>query len=158
MLNIRLCEKKDFIQLAEMKWLHCKEDDMDYGENNIKGADKQKFISEFIEFLNQENEYKIFVTDEDDVIVSAMFVYVIPKVPKPNLQESCIAYLTNVFTKKEYRNKNIGTKMLEYIKNYLTKLNCELIIVYPSQQSINWYIRNGFSNVNEVFECKIIDK
>ena len=50
-----------------------------------------------------------------------MFVYLIPKTPKPNRNQKYISYLTNVYTRKEYRNKNIGTELLEYIKEYLAK-------------------------------------
>lgn len=31
-MEVRFAEEKDYIQLAEMKWLHCEEDDEDYGE------------------------------------------------------------------------------------------------------------------------------
>lgn len=108
---------------------------------------------EYIDFLNEHSEYKIFVASEDDVIASAMFVYVIPKLPKPNGKAKCIAYLTNVYTRKEYRNLNIGTELLTYIKEYLQKEKCELLFAWPSDNSVNWYKRNGFCDKNEIFEC-----
>ena len=139
---MRLAQEQDYMQLAEMKWLHSEEDDIDYNTNDLAGVDKHK-------------EYKIFIASDNDVVVSAMFVYMIPKTPKPNRDAKYIAYLTNVYTIKEYRNKKIGTELLTYIKDYLVKEKCELMFAWPSENSVNWYSRNGFCQENEIFECTL---
>lgn len=153
---IRLAEEKDYLQLAAMKWLHCQEDDEDYGERNLECVDKQWFINNFVDFMKTQKNYTVFIAEENEIIISSMFVSIIPKVPKPNNKSKSIAYLTNVFTLKEYRNKGIGTKLLQYIKNYLKECACELVIVWPSDNSVEWYKRNGFCSENEVFECPFI--
>lgn len=157
-MNIRFGEEKDFLQLAEMKWLHGEEDDTDYNEHSLDGVNKESFISEFVLFLKSNHNYKIFVAEDNNTLLSAMFVYMIPKLPKPNGNAKYIAYLTNVFTMREYRNKNIGTELLNYIKNYLSKQKCELIFVWPSDNSVKWYSRNGFSEINEIFECELTEE
>lgn len=48
--------------------------------------------------------------EKNEQIIAAMFVTMIRKVPKPNKKESYIAYLTNVYTLKEYRNQGVGIK------------------------------------------------
>lgn len=153
---IRLADEKDYLQLANMKWLHCEEDDIVYGEKNLAGANKEEFIDDFVDFLKTDETYRIFVSEENGVVASAMFVAVIPKVPKPNRDTKSIAYLTNVYTLKEYRNKKRGTELLKYVKEYLMNRKCELIIVWPSDNSVDWYSRNGFRQENEVFECDLI--
>ena len=152
-MEIRFAEEKDYRQLAELKWLHGEEDDSDYGENNLQGVDKNAFTEEFVCFLKEHKEYLIFVAADGNTVASAMFVYLVPKVPKPNGKARYIAYLTNVFTRKEYRNQKIGTELLTYIKGYLAEQKCEVIFVWPSEKSMNWYERNGFSSENEIFEC-----
>ena len=152
-MELRLVKEQDYLQLAELKWLHGEEDDMDYGEKNLAGADKNLFTIEFVRFLQEHKEYPGFVAVEGNTVVSAMFVYMIPKVPKPNGKAKHIAYLTNVYTRKEYRNQGIGTELLAYIKEYLVHKKCELLFVWPSEKSMNWYERNGFSPENELFEC-----
>ena len=154
-MEMRMAQEQDYMQLAEMKWLHCEEDDIDYNTNDLAGVDKDVFIEEFMDFLNKHKEYKIFIASDDDVVVSAMFVYMIPKTPKPNRDAKYIAYLTNVYTIKEYRNKKIGAELLTYIKDYLAKEKCELMFAWPSENSVNWYSRNGFCQENEIFECTL---
>lgn len=156
-MELRMAQEKDYKQLAEMKWLHCEEDDSDYHTTHLVGVDKRKFTEEFVEFLNMHKEYKVFVACNSEVIVSSMFVYVIPKTPKPNRKQKYISYLTNVYTLKEYRNRKIGAELLTYIKEYLAKEDCELIFVWPSQNSVNWYVRNDFKQENEIFECSLED-
>ena len=154
-MELRLAREQDYIQLAELKWLHGEEDDLDYGEKNLEGANKKLFMEEFVRFLQEHKEYLIFVAADGDIVASAMFVYMIPKVPKPNGKAKYIAYLTHVYTRKEYRNQGIGTELLAYIKEYLVHKKCELLFVWPSEKSMNWYERNGFCRENEIFECEL---
>ena len=56
---MRLACESDFGQLAEMKWIHGAEDDFDYGEHNLDGADKAAFLAEFTEFLRADSHYRI---------------------------------------------------------------------------------------------------
>lgn len=99
-MKIRFAKETDYNELALMKWQHGAEDDIDYGEHNLDGVDKEAFIKEFVSFLRTHIEYEIIVTEDNGIVVSAMFVYLIPKLPKPNGNAKYIAYLTNVYTKK----------------------------------------------------------
>ncbi len=151
---IRLAEEKDFLQLAQMKWEHSAEDDITYGETNTVGVNKQDFIEDYITFLKNDSTYTIFVLEQDGIVISAMYVAIIDKIPKPNAPKSYIAYLTNVHTMSKYRNKGYGTELLSYIKKYLKDKGCELIFVWPSDNSVNWYQRNGFNSENDIMECE----
>lgn len=157
-MKIRIADETDYDELALMKWEHGAEDDIDYGEHNLDRADKGKFIAEFVDFLKTHKEYRIFVAEENGIVVSSMFVYLIPKLPKPNGNAKYIAYLTNVYTKKEYRNKGIGTQILDYLKNYLIDKKCELLFAWPSDNSVNWYNRNNFSSDNDIVECLLTEE
>ena len=157
-MEIRLANEADYNELALMKWEHGVEDDIDYGEHNLDGVNKDEFVEEFFAFLKAHKEYEIIVAEVNGIVVSAMFVYLIPKLPKPNGNAKYIAYLTNVYTKKEYRNKGIGTQMMNYIKSYLIEKKCELLFAWPSDNSIAWYQRNGFNGDNEIFECPLCEE
>ena len=157
-MEIRLANEADYNELALMKWEHGAEDDIDYDEHNLDGVNKDEFVEEFFAFLKAHKEYDIIVAEKNGIVVSAMFVYLIPKLPKPNGNAKYIAYLTNVYTKKEYRNKGIGTQMMNYIKSYLIEKKCELLFAWPSDNSIAWYQRNGFNGDNEIFECPLCEE
>lgn len=157
-MEIRLANEADYNELALMKWEHGAEDDIDYDEHNLDGVNKDEFVDEYVTFLKSHKEYEIIVAEVNGIVVSAMFVYLISKLPKPNGNAKYIAYLTNVYTKKEYRNKGIGTQMMNYIKSYLIEKKCELLFAWPSDNSIAWYQRNGFNGDNEIFECPLCEE
>ena len=157
-MEIRLANEADYNELALMKWEHGAEDDIDYDEHNLDGVNKDEFVDEFVAFLKSHMEYEIIVAEVNGIVVSAMFVYLISKLPKPNGNAKYIAYLTNIYTKKEYRNKGIGTQMMNYIKSYLIEKKCELLFACPSDNSIAWYQRNGFNGDNEIFECPLCEE
>ena len=87
-----------------------------------------------------------------------MLVHMIPKLPKPNGNAKYIAYLTNVYTKPQYRNKGVGTELLAYIKAELSKRKCELIFAWPSDNSVRWYERSGFKTENDIVECPLCEE
>ena len=111
-----------------MKWEHGAEDDIDYDEHNLDGVNKDEFVDEFVAFLKAHKEYEIIIAEENSIVVSAMFVYLVPKLPKPNGNAKYIAYLTN------------------------------LLFAWPSDNSIAWYQRNGFNGDNEIFECPLCEE
>lgn len=151
---IRLAAAADYAVLAEMKWLHAQED----AEIDLSLADKAAFIEEFVRFLKQGHGYRTFVAEEEGRILSAMYLNIIRKTPKPCGQSQSIAYLTSVFTLKEYRNKGIGAALLKHIKEYATQNGCELMFVWPSERSANWYRRNDFSAENDIHQCVLMDE
>lgn len=157
-MEIRLANEADYNELALMKWEHGAEDDIDYGEHNLEGVNKDEFVEEFVAFLKAHKEYEIIIAEENSIVVSAMFVYSVPKLPKPNGNAKYIAYLTNVYIKKKYRSKGVGTQMMNYIKSDLVKNKCELLFAWPSDNSIAWYQRNGFNGENEIFECPLCEE
>lgn len=154
-MNVRMANENDYMQLAELKWLHCKEDEFIYGEQSLKDCNKKEFMEEFVDFLKYDNSYKIFVIEDNGIILSSMFLHMIRKLPRPNGKTKFIGYITNVFTKEEYRNKGIGTKLLNHIKDYAINEKCELLFVFPSNKSIKWYEKNGFNKENDIFELII---
>ncbi len=157
-MEIRLANIDDYEQIAEMRWQHAIDEDNDYGERHTCDIDKDEYIGKVRRFLTTNQEYKIFVGVENDKVISCMFVYLIPKVPNPNGEDAYIAYLTKVYTLKEYRGRRVRTQLLDYIKSYLDEMRCELIFVWPSDNSITWYEKNGFSRENEIMECILMDK
>lgn len=100
-------------------------------------------------------EYRVYVAAQGDTLAAAMFVYVIPKVPKPGGHAQSIAYLTNVYTLPEWRNQGVGTRLLQAIEQALAAQRCELLFAWPSKRSVPWYARNGFRAENEIMECPL---
>lgn len=101
------------------------------------------------------NLWTHWIAEENEEIVSHISINHIRKVPKPNLFVDQFAYVTNVYTKPEYRGKGIGSMLMDCVIEWATDKSFELLIVWPSSKAINFYSRIGFKSENDVMELII---
>lgn len=149
----RTATENDFPQLAEMRWDFRQES----GEE-IAVVEKDEFIEKCLEFLQSEVEnYTYWIAENDGKIVSHIFVHQIKLVPRPCRINDSFAYLTNTYTKPEFRGQRIGAKLLQNVINWGKSEDFELLLVYPSEESVNFYGRLGFENDREVLKLVLRD-
>lgn len=149
----RTATENDFPQLAEMRWNFRQES----GEE-IAVVEKAEFIEKCLEFLRNEVEnYTYWIAENNGEIVSHIFVYRIKLVPRPCRIKDSFAYLTNTYTKPAFRGKGIGAELLQRVIEWAKDEGFELLLVYPSEESLNFYGRLGFENDREVLKLVLRD-
>ncbi|WP_234703408.1 GNAT family N-acetyltransferase [Metabacillus indicus] len=94
----------------------------------------------------------IWVAEENEKLVSHIYIELIEKVPRPGRITYPFAFMTNVYTIPEYRNKGIGSRMLSSINQWIKENKCEFVIVWPSDDSIGYYKKNGYAHCVEPME------
>ncbi|HZH61010.1 MAG TPA: GNAT family N-acetyltransferase [Metabacillus sp.] len=97
----------------------------------------------------------IWVAEENEKIVSHIYIELIQKVPRPGRITHPFVYMTNVYTIKEFRNKGnkgIGSELLTTINEWTKENRYEFIIVWPSDDSINYYKKNSYVYCTEPME------
>jgi GNAT superfamily N-acetyltransferase len=149
-MNIRLAEVKDIKQLIQMRWDFTIEHD-----ESKKEASFNDFALEcqaFLENALKGNQWFIWVAEENERLVSHIFIELIYKVPRPGRTTYPFAYMTNVYTIPEYRNKGNGSKLLSSINKWIKDNNYEFVIVWPSDESVNYYKKNGYIPCTEPME------
>jgi len=92
------------------------------------------------------------VAEENDKIVSHIYIELIHKVPRLRRETYPFAYMTNVYTVPEYRGKGIGSKVLREINKWISENKYEFVIVWPSEDSIPYYERNRYVHCKEPME------
>jgi len=55
-----------------------------------------------------------------------------------------VAYITNMYTKNEFRRKGIASKLLEKTINEARLLSCKLFRLHASSEGRNLYLKYGF--------------
>jgi GNAT superfamily N-acetyltransferase len=148
----RLATKKDIFALAEMRW----DFEYEFDKENFNFT-KEQFLKSFVELLEIElnKNWFVWLVEDEKEIISNIFIRKIRKIPKPQKLFSEIAYITNVYTRKEYRNKGIGNQLLKNIKEWALKDKVELLFLWPSEESIKFYEREGFKKENEILELDL---
>lgn len=152
-MNYRQATFEDLNQLAELRWEFRS---LDAYETPLVG--KSEFIESCVSFLRRglENGFYVYwIAEEGSEIAAHIFVHRIDLVPRPCKIRDQFGYLTNNYTKPEYRNKGIGSKLLQTVKDWASAEDLELLIVYPSEQAVSFYQRAGFDAKNEVMELRL---
>jgi GNAT superfamily N-acetyltransferase len=151
-MRIRLAEAKDIKQLIRMRWDFTIEYDESKKIEKTSFNDFEKECQLFLDNALNSGLWFIWVAEANGKIVSNIYIELIQKVPRPGRITQPFAYMTNVYTVKEYRNKGIGSKLLSAINEWSKEKRYEFIIVWPSDESINYYKKNGYVHCKEPME------
>lgn len=149
-MKIRLAELKDSTQLIKMRWDFTVEYDESKKDSSFEDFEQE--CHSFLEKAINSDQWFIWVAELNGKIVSHIYIELIQKVPRPGRITYPFAYMTNVYTVPEYRNKGIGSDMLSLINKWIKENNYEFVIVWPSDDSINYYKKNGYVSSTEPME------
>ena len=83
---------------------------------------------------------------------------IVAKSPSPGKAHGRIGYITNAYLRAEFRGSGIGTSILEKLQLFAEHHNIELLFLWPSDESVSFYERSGFSDNNEIFTIIILIK
>ncbi|PLR74815.1 MULTISPECIES: GNAT family N-acetyltransferase [Bacillus] len=151
-MQIRLAEKKDIDQLIRMRWDFTLED---YEEGNFSEKDYPEFQKECRTFLEEAvggGQWYIWIAEDQGKIISHIYMERIQKVPRPGRITYPFAYMTNVYTVPGYRGKGIGSRLITAINEWIEENHYEFVIVWPSEEGIEFYRRNGYKHCSEPME------
>lgn len=143
----RLAESRDIQQLVKMRW--------DFTYEHATGpieAEYSNFEQECRQFLTHalsKGQWYIWVAEADGAVVSHIYIELVHKVPRPGRATFPFAYMTNVYTLPEYRSRGIGGQLLRCIEEWAKKRHLEFIMVWPSEEAIPFYARNGYKHCTE---------
>ncbi|WP_202708840.1 GNAT family N-acetyltransferase [Sporosalibacterium faouarense] len=152
-MEYRIATSNDLYSLADMRW-EFKTEGKEINPNN----NKSDFIKSCVDFLEEGIEDKSWIhwiVVDNSEIISHISVRRIRKIPKPNKFFDEYGYLTNVFTKENYRGKGIGSKLMSYVIEWAKEEDLETLIVWPSDRAINFYERKGFRIQSDVMELEL---
>ncbi|WP_225229305.1 GNAT family N-acetyltransferase [Paenibacillus gallinarum] len=149
---IRTANKEDIDQLIRLRWDYTMEYDV---EGKLKNENYDIFYNECRAFLLnifQSRKWYVWIAEEDGIIVSNIYIELIHKVPRPGRITNPFAYMTNVYTKPDYRGKGIGSNLISQINDWAKESKYEFIIVWPSDEGVDFYKRNGYQHCKEPME------
>ncbi len=147
---IRFAEEKGIEQLIKMRWDFTIE--YDESKNDASYGNFEKECHAFLASAINSGRWFIWVAEENDKIVSHIYIELIHKVPRPRRETYPFAYMTNVYTVPEYRGKGIGSKLLREVNKWVKENKYEFVIVWPSEDSIPYYEKNGYVHCKEPME------
>lgn len=136
-----MADLDDAPELARLRW------DFSPAYGAAPTGDFDSFAASMSAFLAkgiEDSRVGVFVADVGTRLVANLWVEVVEKVPRPGLEKAAWGYVTNTYTEAAFRNTGLGTKILEIAINWAYLRKLELLIVWPSDESTEFYRRAGF--------------
>ncbi len=152
-MQYRLANEADLLQLAAMRWAFQTEDDVE-----TPVVEKAEFLEKCVEYLRKSLEAKdwaFWIAEQNGEIIAQIFVKTIVSVPRPARLENAWGYVTNVYTKPQFRGKGIGAELLQQVKLWAIEQNFEILIVSPSEDSVSFYKREGFAAETDFYQLRL---
>lgn len=120
-------------------------------EESQRRASRPEYEAECREFLTEAisaDTWDIWVAEVSGQIVSHVYVALIDKVPRPVRANRRIGYLTNMCTRPPHRAGGIGGRLVRRAQDAARQADVELMIAWPSEDSIAFYERHGFKEAS----------
>lgn len=149
-MNYRKANIKDVSQLVELRKKQLIDEGC-YSENNIDDELERYFFAS----ITNEN-LVVWIATEHEYIIGTAGVCFFQYPPSFSNPTGRIAYITNVYTKKQYRKQGIATKLLELILEDIKTTDCKFARLHASSQGKKLYEKIGFVDAEGFMSKRIL--
>ena len=104
------------------------------------------FFKNIIEKIKDNPYHYIFVIEDNNLIIGAITVLIEQKIIR---DFGKVCHIEDLIIKKEFRNKKLSSKLINYCIEFSKKNNCYKIILNCKNNLINYYKKFGFENINQ---------
>jgi ribosomal protein S18 acetylase RimI-like enzyme len=126
---------------------------LDEGSKVEQDIDKK--LEEYFSQNIANNTFISWVATENNEIIATSGVCFYQLPPNYSNPSGKVAYITNMYTKREFRRKGIASKLLEKIIDEIRSLNYKIIRLHASLDGKNLYYKYGFSDYEGYMSLRI---
>ena len=140
-LRIRRATHADADELARLRW--------DFSPDEV-AAGTQTFaewgagFGRFLAAALDGEDWIVWVVEAEGRLIANIWVYLVPKVPRPGRFGKRFGYVTNVYATPDVRGVGIGSALMRQVVTWAREQQLELLLVWPSEESRSFYRRAGF--------------
>jgi GNAT superfamily N-acetyltransferase len=148
---IRRATLDDAAALSELRWLFHSED------HPTERESLDAFTDQFGAFLGRVlgREWEAWVAEQDGRLISNMYVQTVEKPPRPGRPHAAFAYVSNVYTRPEWRGRGVGGQVLDALIAWARGRRLEFLVLWPSEASPPFYERHGFRRSADALELHL---
>ncbi len=119
------------------------------GEQDPGAAEDPDFEETFRDWA-EANPRKVFVAEQDSVLIGMLNLMIFQRMPKPRKEASCWVYLGNVYVLPQHRNVGTGRRLVEASVEFAQSIGAARMVLSPSADSRSFYARLGFQPAEEL--------
>jgi GNAT superfamily N-acetyltransferase len=135
---------KDFEQIGDLRWRLKTED-----ANDSDPVAREAFITAFVKDQTESTAFLHWVAEANGGLIAVMSLARVPKLLATDQRPSAFGYLTNCYTLPSFRGSGVGRHLLGIITDWARQQEFELLLVWPSDESYDFYGRGGFKNLRD---------
>lgn len=100
------------------------------------------------EALAEGSPWRVWVAEDAGRVVGCVWLQLVERVPHPDLPRwgRPIAYLTNMYVEPGRRDRGLGRRLLDVALAFAHEREVDGVVLWPSQRSVPFYERAGFSS------------
>jgi len=121
-----------------------------YSDTNID-EELERYFSAGI----TNNTLVVWLAMEEEYIIGTAGVCYFQYPPSFTNTTGKIAYITNVYTRDEYRKQGVASKLLELVMEEIKKEGCKFARLHASEQGKGLYEKLGFSDAQGFMSKKM---
>lgn len=107
------------------------------------------------EQLRRQSHWRCWIAEWQQTPVGNIWVQLVEKIPNPLAESESYVYLTNFYVREEHRGHGIGSRLLSEALAWSRSRNAQMVILWPTEQSKPFYMRNGFAHARDVMQLSI---
>lgn len=143
---------EDASELARLRW--------DFSPDEVlSGAQSfEDFVQQFAVFLAaalEEKIWTIWVAATERQLLGNIYIQPVHKVPRPGSFNRKYGYVTNVYMEPAARGIGIGSRLLQHVIAWAREERLEFLVLWPSEESANYYARAGFHPSPDALELHL---
>jgi len=142
-MNFRLASINDAKELTRLRWQLITEDSGVSVDVNFDTL----CTAWFKDIIASSRWFVVVAVSSTSSLSGCMCLQRVDAAPNANGLSEGWGYLTNCYVEKMQRNKNIGDALLRNVILLGKQSGLELILVWPSERSVDFYRRVGFQSV-----------
>jgi GNAT superfamily N-acetyltransferase len=110
------------------------------------------------ERLRQGSDWQCWIAEHQGIAVGAVWAQLVEKIPNPIAEPEHYVYLTNFYVREAYRDQGLGSRLLTAVLDWAKSHHAQMIILWPTERSKSFYLRHGFSFVDDAMTLSIKSK
>lgn len=139
-MNYRKATIEDVKHLVELRKKQLIDEGC-YADNNIDEQLERYFLAGIT-----DQTLIVWLATEDECIIGTAGVCFFQYPPSFSNTSGKVAYITNVYTKNEFRKQGIASKLLDFIMEEIKNEGCMFARLHASSQGKRLYEKMGFSD------------
>ncbi len=155
-MNFRMATLADLDTLAAARWAFRAE-----STSEAPIESQSEFARRYAAFVRDaldSGRVVYWLADEaGGELVAHMAVCIVPVIPRPSRVRDQWGYLTDCYTQPAFRNRGIGRELLGHVVAWAQDRDRELLLVWPSDESVSFYARAGFEVDDELRVLRLRD-